>query len=470
MCFVCRSPTFTDSDKKQSVYFFLHTGMKRESATFDISKLKDFKSRLFLWISKSSPSVFLDSNHDSFQSTISYSTFQCIAAGGKLSELETMPSDNLGNLKSYHSSKNDWLFGFLTYDLKNEIEDLISQNSDRLEFPVIHFFQPELIYIITGNEMVILYHREYYSREKIEFIFNEICETPLPENLPEYLLAIHPFMSKKEYLNAVVGLKKHIKRGDIYEANLCQEFFSENALIEPEKTFLKLQEVSPAPFSAWYNFDEKYLLCSSPERFLKKEGPRVISQPIKGTSPRSKNREEDEIIKTRLENDPKERSENIMIVDLVRNDLSQTAMKGSVKVEELCKVYSFPQVHQMISTITSEFNPEFHWTEIIKTAFPMGSMTGAPKIRAMQLIEQFEKTKRGLYSGSVGYVTPEGDFDFNVVIRSILYNSSNKFLSFQVGGAITWASDPEQEYQECLLKAKGMLRVLNPSMLNYQTF
>jgi para-aminobenzoate synthetase component I len=439
--------------------------MQRESSTFDISRIKDFKTKLFLHICKQAPSVFLDSHHDIFDEAGSSGSFQCIAASGKLSELKPVLSDNLKNLQAYHSSKNDWLFGFITYDLKNELEELSSNNTDKLEFPVIHFFQPEFVYSITGNELKILYHREYHSEGIIEHIFNEICETPLPDSLPEYSFAIQPVMSKKEYLNAVVGLKKHIRRGDIYEANLCQEFFSENALIEPEKTFLKLQEVSPAPFSSWYRFNNKYLLCSSPERFLKKEGTRIISQPIKGTSPRGKSSREDELIKTRLENDPKERSENIMIVDLVRNDLSQTAVKGSVKVEELCRVYTFPQVHQMISTISSELNTDFQWTDILKTTFPMGSMTGAPKIRAMQLIEQFEKSKRGLYSGSVGYVTPNCNFDFNVVIRSILYNSEKKYLSYQVGGAITWASDPEKEFQECLVKAKGMLRVLNPAML-----
>lgn len=443
--------------------------MQRDLVTFDISKIKDFKTRLFLHVCKWSPSVFLDSHPDIFSETDSYGSFQCIAASGKLSELKPEHSDNFKNLKSYHSSINDWLFGFITYDLKNEIEELSSKNTDKLEFPAIHFFQPEFIYFITGNELKILYLWEYHSKKKIEKVFNEICKISLPESLPEYSLSIQPVMSKMEYLSAVNSLKNHIKRGDIYEANLCQEFYAENVVIEPEKTFLKLQEVSPAPFSSWYHCDNKYLLCSSPERFLKKEGTRIISQPIKGTSPRGKNKHEDELIKTRLENDPKERSENIMIVDLVRNDLSQTAVKGSVKVEELCKVYSFPQVHQMISTITSELNPDFHWTDILKTTFPMGSMTGAPKIRAMQLIEQFEKSKRGLYSGSVGYVTPEGNFDFNVVIRSILYNSEKKYLSYQVGGAITWASDPEKEYKECLLKSKGMLRVLNPAMLRSHT-
>lgn len=166
------------------------------------------------------------------------------------------------------------------------------------------------------------------------------------------------------------------------------------------------------------------------------------------------------MLKNDLAKDEKERSENIMIVDLVRNDLSKTAVKGSVKVEELCKVYSFDQVHQMISTVTSQIEENTHPIDVIKSTFPMGSMTGAPKISAMKIIENLEETKRGLYSGAVGYITPRGDFDFNVVIRSILYNHTQKYISFSVGSAITSKSDPLKEYEECLVKAKAMHEVL----------
>lgn len=440
--------------------------MLRETKDFDISKIKDFKTRLFLWSSRFSHSAFLDSHSDLFSEYLQYSSYECIAGVGQISELKTINSTAcLEKLKTYHTVKNDWLFGFITYDLKNEIEDLSSNNTDFLDFPVLHFFQPEYIFIIKKNIFKIFYIPASTKEINIDSIFREISTFKLPESLPEYSLPINSTISKNEYVETVEKLKKHIKRGDIYEVNLCQEFHSENAEIEPELAFLKLQQISSAPFSCWYRVDSKFLLCSSPERFLKKEGLKIISQPIKGTSPRGKNKPEDEFFKKRLADDPKERSENIMIVDLVRNDLSQTAKKESVKVEELCKVYSFPHVHQMISTISSEFNPVHHWTDLIRTAFPMGSMTGAPKIRAMELIEQFEKTKRGLYSGSVGYVTPAGDFDFNVVIRSILYNQARAYLSFQVGGAITWASDPLNEYNECLIKARGILEVLNPSLL-----
>ena len=201
-------------------------------------------------------------------------------------------------------------------------------------------------------------------------------------------------------------------------------------------------------------------MSASPERYLKKVGNQLISQPIKGTARRFADAVLDAQAKEQLSTDPKERSENIMIVDLVRNDLSRTAAKGSVQVEELCAIYSFEQVHQMISTITSEMLPEYKAVDALQTTFPMGSMTGAPKISAMQIIEQLEETKRGLYSGAVGYFTPEGDFDFNVVIRSILYNEQNQYVSFSVGSAITALSVPENEYEECLVKAKAMREVL----------
>ncbi|MFY7988966.1 MAG: chorismate-binding protein, partial [Flavobacterium sp.] len=194
--------------------------------------------------------------------------------------------------------------------------------------------------------------------------------------------------------------------------------------------------------------------------YLRKEGLKVISQPIKGTARRSLDVKQDEQLKSDLAQNEKERSENIMIVDLVRNDLSHTATKGSVQVEELCQIYTFKQVHQMISTIVSEVENTTSPIEILRTTFPMGSMTGAPKISAMQIIEALEETKRGLYSGTVGYFTPTGDFDFNVVIRSILYNSQNKYLSFSVGSAVTAQAIPEMEYEECLLKAKAMFEVL----------
>ena len=252
----------------------------------------------------------------------------------------------------------------------------------------------------------------------------------------------------------------HIHRGDIYEANFCQEFYAETAYIDPLETYKKLNAISKAPFATYFKNHKKYVLSASPERYLKKMEDLVISQPIKGTASRSENKIVDERLKIELQNNQKERSENIMIVDLVRNDLSHTANKGTVTVEELCEIYTFEQVHQMISTITSKVDAKIPPVHIIKTTFPMGSMTGAPKISAMQIIETLEETKRGLYSGSIGYFSPSGDFDFNVVIRSILYNAEKHYVSYSVGSAITSKSEPLKEYEECLTKAKAMKEVL----------
>jgi len=242
--------------------------------------------------------------------------------------------------------------------------------------------------------------------------------------------------------------------------NFCQEFFAEGVRIDPLSMFDRLNQHSKAPFSAYYRLRDRYLLCASPERFLKKEGAKIISQPIKGTIRRGGDPKEDLGLKNQLASSEKDRSENVMIVDLVRNDLGRSCKAGSVEVEELFGIYGFNQVWQMISTVKGELEEGEDGIDAIRRAFPMGSMTGAPKVRSMQLIEEYEQSKRGLYSGAVGYIRPDGDFDFNVVIRSLLYNAADQYLSFQVGGAIVFDSVAEKEYEECLLKAKGILDVL----------
>ncbi len=273
-------------------------------------------------------------------------------------------------------------------------------------------------------------------------------------------LEIKQRISKEKYHDKVSKMLAHIQQGDLYEANFCMEFYAENAIIDPLDKFLKLNEISQPPFAVFFKNNHQFLLSASPERYLKKKGELLVSQPIKGTSKRFSDPIKDEESKNNLATDPKERSENIMITDLVRNDLSHTAQKGSVQVTELCGIYSFMQVHQMISTVTSRLDYQYSVVEAIKKSYPMGSMTGAPKISAMKIIEDLEETKRGLYSGAVGYFTPNGDFDFNVIIRSILYNQENQYVSFSVGSAITSLSIAENEYEECLLKSKAMREVL----------
>lgn len=356
-----------------------------------------------------------------------------------------------------------WQFGFLGYDLKNRFEDLHSNGSDGIGFPDSLFFEPELL--VTGREGKIRIEGEASERAALSAFIakpnNPSHSTP--NMLPE--LNIRARFSKAEYLRRVQEIKKHILKGDVYELNFCQEFYAENALIDPVDVYRRLNAITRAPFSAFCRFGDQYLISSSPERFLKKEGAHLISQPIKGTRKRGMSAEEDDLLKKALLENEKERAENVMIVDLVRNDLSRIARKGSVHVDELLGLYSFEQVHQLISTVSCELKDACSFREIIRATFPMGSMTGAPKIRAMQLIEAFETVKRGLYSGAIGYIAPEGDFDFSVVIRSIQYNASTKYLSLMTGSAITSKSDAEEEYEECLLKARGMLKALNAVLI-----
>jgi para-aminobenzoate synthetase component 1 len=270
-----------------------------------------------------------------------------------------------------------------------------------------------------------------------------------------------PVFSPAEYREQVAALQRHILRGDCYEINFCQEFFSQPADLDPLSGWWSLSEASPNPFSCFYRLNGRYLLCASPERYLKKTGSQVFSQPIKGTSARYPDRPADDSASARdLFLSAKDRSENVMIVDLVRNDLSKICLPGSVRVEELYGIYRFPQVFQMISTVTGTLLPDLHWTDAVRQTFPMGSMTGAPKHRVVGLIDRYERSRRGIFSGAVGYITPEGDFDFNVVIRSLLYNQANRYLSYQVGSGITFYSNPQAEYEECLIKAAGILRAL----------
>jgi para-aminobenzoate synthetase component 1 len=426
----------------------------RTTIVKDISAFPNFTNQLLYWANQFREVVFLDSNayHQK------YSSYDVVLAVDAFTSLQTDYNNAFQDLQQYQSQTKDWLFGYLSYDLKNDIEELHSNNFDGLTFPDLFFFQPKKLFLIQGNQVEIQYLR--MCDDEIESDFEEITSiTPITHYpLP---ITINQRISKENYLLKVSKMLEHIQRGDIYEANFCMEFFAHTNQLDPIEVFQKLAVISEAPFAVYFKNAAHYLLSASPERYLRKKGTRVISQPIKGTSKRSADPIADAQFKVDLAQNEKERSENIMIVDLVRNDLSHTATKGSVAVEELCEIYTFKQVHQMISTVVSEVEVTTPPVEIIRTTFPMGSMTGAPKISAMQIIETLEETKRGLYSGAVGYFTPEGDFDFNVVIRSILYNAKNEYLSFSVGSAITAQAIAAQEYEECLLKAKAMFEVLS---------
>ena len=427
----------------------------RTKQIYNPENTADFKNQLLIWSQQFDEVIWLDSN----QYEQKHSSYDAILAVEAFTSIQTDYHQGFEKLKEYQTLANDWVFGYLTYDLKNDVEALKSQNTDGLEFPDLSFFQPKKIFLFKDNQVEIQYLKfvDDEINTDLEDILNaQEVVTNTEENNIKIKLKIH----KDEYFDKVNTLLNHIHNGDIYEANFCQEFYAENTQISPLETYNKLNTISKPPFAAFVKLYDKFALSASPERYIKKESQHIISQPIKGTAKRSLDKTEDNELKNNLIADDKERSENIMIVDLVRNDLSKTATKGSVKVEELCKIYTFDQVHQMISTVTSIVKPETHPVDILKSTFPMGSMTGAPKISAMKIIEKLEATKRGLYSGAIGYFTPDNDFDFNVVIRTILYNATQKYVSYSVGGAITAKSDPLKEYEECLVKAKAMRTVL----------
>lgn len=414
---------------------------------------EQFKEQLLIWAQQFREVLFLDSNAYPQH----YSSCDCILAVDAFTSIQTDSQNAFEDLKTYQQITNDWLFGYLSYDLKNDVELLQSNNLDGLTFPDLFFFQPKKVFLLKGNQLEMQYLN--MCDDECEDDFNAIRASEI-QYIKSSSVAIQQRISKENYLSKVTQMLARIHRGDIYEANFCMEFYAENTVINPLECYQKLNAISEPPFAVFFKINKQFLLSASPERYLRKQGNKVISQPIKGTAKRHQDPTEDKKAAEELQSNSKERSENIMIVDLVRNDLAQTAEKGSVQVEELCGIYSFKQLHHMVSTIVSEVSPTISPVEIIKKSFPMGSMTGAPKIPAMQIIEALEETKRGLYSGAIGYFSPNGDFDFNVVIRSILYHQENHYVSFSVGSAITSQSNPEKEYEECLLKAKAMREVL----------
>lgn len=405
------------------------------------------------WLQRFGTFSFLD-NHEY---PTGYPTVECLAAAGVKRELNATAGNALPLLQEFISEKKCWLFGHLGYDLKNEIERLHSSHASHILFPDLYFFEPQVVIRLSPGKLLI-------DAVNAAQIFSEIKESKSPPPVEKHSsgkIHIQSRQSREEYIAVINKLKEHIRRGDCYEINYCQEFFSDAARVNPLSTYKKFSEISPNPFSACYRVKDQWLLCASPERFIKKEGTRIISQPIKGTSKRvSEDPGEDKFNKEVLANSEKDRAENVMVVDLVRNDLAKLCREGSVKVDELFGIYSFPQVHQMISTISGELREEIEFTDIISACFPMGSMTGAPKKKVMELIESYEPSRRGIFSGTTGYISPSGDFDFNVVIRSIMYNARDNYLSFQAGSGITFNSQPEQEWEECMMKAEAMKKVL----------
>ena len=390
-----------------------------------------------------------------------------MAACGAKDQIKSSDGNALNLWKEFHN--DGWQFGFLSYDLKNYLEInrktgkalLHSKNRDGIGMPELHFFKPEILIAVkqlkTGEFELTCQENGIDQQHILDEI--EAIDIPNISFTPRDL-TLKKRIEKSEYIQKVEAIKQHIIEGDVYELNFCQEFYIEDFDYPAATIYRVLNERQRAPFSSFYKLNDKYLICTSPERFLKRTGNRIISQPMKGTIARGKDDISDKQMIDTLRNSKKDQAENIMIVDLVRNDLAKSCKPGTVKVDELFGIYPFEGVHQMISTVSGTLKDKITPAEIILDAFPMGSMTGAPKVKAMELIEQYESVRRGLFSGSVGYIAPGGDFNFNVVIRSILLNTRNNYLSLQTGGAIVYDSDAEMEYEESLLKASTILRAL----------
>jgi para-aminobenzoate synthetase component 1 len=429
----------------------------RHTAIFPVEDLVFLKKKLLHWAAGHAWAAYLDSNESHFRAAATGpavgSDWECLAGAGAAATLESEAGQAFERLQDFRSQNCDWAFGFFGYDLKNEVEHLDSSHFDAIRLPDLAFFQPETVAGIRDGRLEI-----HALSSAPEAIFEAIKTTKIAPAAPDTPIRVQPRMAEADYLRTVEAIRQHIVEGDVYEMNLCQEFFAEQAVLDPVAVFERLNALAKAPFATFFRCRERYLLSASPERFLKKTGTVLISQPIKGTRRRAP--EADESLRQDLATSEKDRAENVMIVDLVRNDLARNCLPGSVEVPELFGIYTFETVHQMISTVRGTLRPDASALRALRDAFPPGSMTGAPKVMAMRLIERYERTRRGLYSGAVGFFDPAGDFDFNVVIRSILYNAAARYASVQVGGAIVFDSVPEREYEECLTKAEAMLRAL----------
>jgi len=422
--------------------------LKRTKQVFSVKDLPNIKEQILHWVNQFSVCSFLD-NH---QYDSAHHSIECIAAAGEVGIIKG--ANTAQQIDAFYEKHQDWLFGHFSYEYNAKYLNG-SQQKNPINFSDAFFFRPDHILTLNKEELIIETHSLLP-----ENIFNQIIATKIIKinNAP---ISIQASISKENYIATIQKLQAHIQQGDCYEINFCQEFHSENATIHPIALYKQLTELSPTPFACYYKENNAHLICASPERWLKKSGDKIISQPIKGTVKREpSNTAKDEALKKELSQSSKDRSENVMVVDLVRNDFSRVCKAGTVKVDELFGIYSFPQVHQMISTISGQLMDGVGIEALVETGFPMGSMTGAPKKKVMELIHLYEPIERGIFSGAVGYINPNKDFDFNVVIRSLLYNSLNNYLSYLVGSGITIYSNPELEYEECLLKASAMEKVL----------
>lgn len=416
-----------------------------------ITDSADIKQKMLHWAQSSSIFCFLDSA--GYQQP--HGRYECLLAVGAAAVCSSENS-SLDQLSSFVTNA-PWVFGHFSYEAKNLLYPAKTQKGkDYLQFPLFYFFKPQHVLALTHEGLHI------YGSGAAD-VFAQVMATQPVLLTGSPPVTAHPLQTKEVYLQTVKALQNHIHRGDCYEINYCQQYLAHDVTLQPLHCFTQLVQQSPTPFAALYRTNNCHLISCSPERFLKREEDHIWSQPMKGTAVRDvTNPYTDEAQKAALQASEKDKAENVMVVDMVRNDLSRICIPGSVAVEDLFGVYSFPKVHQMVSTVKGKLQPGTSFKEIIEATFPMGSMTGAPKHRVMELIDQYEPAPRGLFSGTIGYLR-HNDFDFNVVIRSILYNSALRKLSYGIGSGITAYSNPDSEWEECMIKGAAIRSVLSGS-------
>lgn len=418
--------------------------------------LQLFEEKMLRWSTSFSCAAFYNSNNWNQNSS-----FNKLFGIGCLAAFELHHSEQMDDCRQFINQNTDWRFLAISYDYKNVFVSNYAKVAAEIQFPKICVFIPEFVFHVQTEIILETYLSEFEATKLIEHILNFENEISLSH---EIVSDIRASIDKQTYLNTVKIILDHIQKGDFYEINFCFPFSTKVESLSITSLYKQLNAKSEAPFSGIFKWNDFSVVSSSPERFLKKCTNRLISQPIKGTARRASNSLLDNQIKQELQNNEKERAENVMIVDLVRNDLSKIAEKASVAVDSLCEIHSFKQVHQMISTISCTVRKEVDFFDILDATFPMGSMTGAPKVEAMKWIDQYEPAARGMYSGSFGYITPNNDFDLNVIIRSLLCDTKTGKVTFSVGSAITANAVAEAEFEECLLKAKAMIEVLKSQL------